>query len=133
MLYRSPRHLLGIGEPFDLFAGVENGIDTFDCVAPTREARTSAVYSPRGRFNVTNSAYRIDEKPIDSECSCYTCANYSRAYLNHLFRAREILGATLATIHNLHFIVTLVDRMRSTIESGEFSAFKEDFLGRYNS
>ena len=128
-----PRHLLGIGEPFDLFAGVENGIDTFDCVAPTREARTSAVYSPRGRFNVTNSAYRIDEKPIDSECSCYTCANYSRAYLNHLFRAREILGATLATIHNLHFIVTLVDRMRSTIESGEFSAFKEDFLGRYNS
>ena len=99
-----PRHLLGIGEPFDLFAGVENGIDTFDCVAPTREARTSAVYSPRGRFNVTNSAYRIDEKPIDSECSCYTCANYSRAYLNHLFRAREILGATLATIHNLHFI-----------------------------
>ena len=128
-----PRHLLGIGEPFDLFAGVENGIDTFDCVAPTREARTSAVYSPRGRFNVTNSAYRSDEKPIDSECSCYTCANYSRAYLNHLFRAREILGATLATIHNLHFIVTLVDRMRSTIESGEFSAFKEDFLGRYNS
>ena len=128
-----PRHLLGIGEPFDLFAGVENGIDTFDCVAPTREARTSAVYSPRGRFNVTNSAYRSDEKPIDSECSCYTCANYSRAYLNHLFRAREILGATLATIHNLHFIVTLVDRMRSTIESGEFSAFKEDLLGRYNS
>ena len=128
-----PRHLLGIGEPFDLFAGVENGIDTFDCVAPTREARTSAVYSPRGRFNVTNSAYRSDEKPIDSECLCYTCANYSRAYLNHLFRAREILGATLATIHNLHFIVTLVDRMRSTIESGEFSAFKEDLLGRYNS
>ena len=127
-----PRHLLGIGEPFDLFAGVENGIDTFDCVAPTREARTSAVYSPRGRFNVTNSAYRSDEKPIDSECSCYTCANYSRAYLNHLFRAREILGATLATIHNLHFIVTLVDRMRSTMEKGEFSAFKEDFLGRYS-
>ena len=127
-----PRHLLGIGEPFDLFAGVEHGIDTFDCVAPTREARTSAVYSPRGRFNVTNSAYRSDEKPIDSECSCYTCANYSRAYLNHLFRAREILGATLATIHNLHFIVTLVDRMRSTMENGDFSAFKEDFLGRYS-
>ena len=129
---KKPRHLLGIGEPFDLFAGVEHGIDTFDCVAPTREARTSAVYSPRGRFNVTNSAYRSDEKPIDSECSCYTCANYSRAYLNHLFRAREILGATLATIHNLHFIVTLVDRMRSTMEKGEFSAFKEDFLGRYS-
>ena len=127
-----PRHLLGIGEPFDLFAGVEHGIDTFDCVAPTREARTSAVYSPRGRFNVTNSAYRSDEKPIDSDCSCYTCTNYSRAYLNHLFRAREILGATLATIHNLHFIVTLVDRMRSTMEKGEFSAFKEDFLGRYS-
>ena len=127
-----PRHLLGIGEPFDLFAGVENGIDTFDCVAPTREARTSAVYSPQGRFNVTNSAYRSDNNPIDPECGCYTCANYSRAYLNHLFRAREILGATLATIHNLHFIVSLVDRMREAMESGDFFDFKKDFLGRYS-
>ena len=87
-----PRHLLGIGEPADLFAGVENGADTFDCVAPTREARTSAVYSATGRFNVSGGSYRKDFAPIDSECNCYTCRNYSRAYLNHLFRAKEILG-----------------------------------------
>jgi queuine tRNA-ribosyltransferase len=83
---QKPRHLLGIGEPADLFAGVENGADTFDCVAPTREARTSAVYSPTGRFNVSGGSYRRDFSPIDSSCECYTCKNYSRAYLNHLFR-----------------------------------------------
>lgn len=126
-----PRHLLGIGEPADLFAGVENGADTFDCVAPTREARTSAVYSPTGRFNVSGGSYRKDFSPIDSECTCYTCKNYTRAYLNHLFRAKEILGPTLATIHNVHFIVNLVERMRLAIESGEFFEFKKEFLGRY--
>lgn len=126
-----PRHLLGIGEPVDLFAGVENGADTFDCVAPTREARTSAVYSPDGRFNVSNGSYRRDFSPIVEDCSCYTCKNYSRAYLNHLFRAKEILGPTLATIHNLHFIVDLVAKMRSSINKGEFKEFKADFLGRY--
>jgi len=126
-----PRHLLGIGEPADLFAGVENGADTFDCVAPTREARTSAVYSHDGRFNVSNGSYKRDFNPIDSECKCYTCANYSRAYINHLFRAKEILGSTLATIHNLHFIVNLVERMRLAINNGDFPEFKKDFLGRY--
>jgi len=126
-----PRHLLGIGEPADLFAGVENGADTFDCVAPTREARTSAVYSPDGRFNLSNSTFRRDFSPIDSECKCYTCANYTRAYLNHLFKAKEILASTLATIHNLHFIVNLVDRMRQSIDDGDFHEFKIDFLGRY--
>ncbi|MFM1938173.1 MAG: hypothetical protein RLZZ320_1031 [Actinomycetota bacterium] len=126
-----PRHLLGIGEPADLFAGVENGADTFDCVAPTREARTSAVYSPDGRFNVSNGKFKKDFNPIDIECGCYTCANYSRAYINHLFRAKEILGSTLATIHNLHFIVNLVERMRLAINNGDFPEFKKDFLGRY--
>lgn len=126
-----PRHLLGIGEPADLFAGVENGADTFDCVAPTREARTSAVYSPTGRFNVSGGSYRKDFSSIDSECTCYTCKNYTRAYLNHLFRAKEILGPTLATIHNVHFIVNLVERMRLAIESGDFFEFKREFLGRY--
>jgi queuine tRNA-ribosyltransferase len=128
-----PRHLLGIGEPADLFAGVENGADTFDCVAPTREARTSAVYSPDGRFNLSNSTFRRDFSPIDSECKCYTCANYTRAYLNHLFKAKEILASTLATIHNLHFIVNLVDSMRQSIDDGDFQEFKKDFLGRYQS
>nr|NCW96760.1 tRNA guanosine(34) transglycosylase Tgt [Actinomycetota bacterium] len=126
-----PRHLLGIGEPADLFAGVENGADTFDCVAPTREARTSAVYSATGRFNVSGGSYRKDFSPIDPECDCYTCKNYSRAYLNHLFRAKEILGPTLATIHNVHFIVNLVEQMRLAIEAGNFLEFKNEFLGRY--
>lgn len=126
-----PRHLLGIGEPIDLFAGVENGADTFDCVAPTREARTSAVYSSTGRFNVSGGRYRNDFRPIENECSCYTCSNYSRAYLNHLFRAKEMLGPTLATIHNLHFIIALVAKMRSSIVSGDFYDFKAEFLGRY--
>lgn len=126
-----PRHLLGIGEPADLFAGVENGADTFDCVAPTREARTSAVYSPTGRFNVSGASYRRDFSPIDSSCACYTCKNYSRAYINHLFRAKEILGPTLATIHNVYFIVNLVEKMREAIERGDFKEFKREFLGRY--
>jgi queuine tRNA-ribosyltransferase len=126
-----PRHLLGIGEPADLFAGVENGADTFDCVAPTREARTSAVYSRSGRFNVSGGSYRKDFSPIDKECSCYTCQNYSRAYINHLFRAKEILGPTLATIHNVYFIVELVENMRKSIDAGNFAEFKVDFLGRY--
>ena len=128
-----PRHLLGIGEPADLFAGVENGADTFDCVAPTREARTSAVYSKTGRFNVSNGSFKKDFSPIDQECGCYTCKNYSRAYLNHLFRAKEILGSTLATIHNLFFIVNLVEQMRVAINKGEFLDFKNEFLGRYQS
>lgn len=126
-----PRHLLGIGEPTDLFAGVENGADTFDCVAPSREARTSAVYSKSGRFNVSNGPYRKDFSPIDSECECYTCKNYSRAYINHLFRGKEMLASTLATIHNLHFVVTLVDRIRDAIAGGFYFEFKDDFLARY--
>ncbi|MFM7542465.1 MAG: tRNA guanosine(34) transglycosylase Tgt [Actinomycetales bacterium] len=126
-----PRHLLGIGEPTDLFEGVENGADTFDCVAPTREARTSAVYSTTGRFNVSGGGYRRDFGPIDETCDCYTCKNYSRAYLNHLFRSKEILGPTLATIHNVHFIVNLVSQMRNSIEQGNYLEFKESFLGKY--
>ncbi len=126
-----PRHLLGIGEPTDIFAGVENGADTFDCVAPSREARTSAVYSRTGRFNVSNGPYRRDFSPIDKDCECYTCKNYSRAYINHLFRSKEMVASTLATIHNLHFIVTLVDEIRRSIESGNYFEFKSEFLANY--
>ena len=126
-----PRHLLGIGEPADLFAGVENGADTFDCVAPSREARTSAVYSENGRFNVSSASYKRDFSPIDKDCSCYTCSNFTRAYLNHLFRAKEMLASTLATIHNLAFTVRLVDRMRQAILDGNFIEFKTEFLARY--
>jgi len=126
-----PRHLLGIGEPDDLFVGVENGADTFDCVAPSRQARTSAVFTPRGRVNITNAKYKRQFAPIDESCDCYTCTHYTAAYLNHLFHAKEMLGATLATIHNERFIVRLVDQMREAINRGEFYDLKEDFMGRF--
>ena len=126
-----PRHLLGIGEPDDLFVGVENGADTFDCVAPSRQARTSAVFTNDGRVNISNAKYNRDFNPIDSECDCYTCKNYTAAYLNHLFRSKEMIGSTLATIHNERFIVRLVDQMRGAINNGDFLDFKTDFLGRF--
>ncbi|MEY4347772.1 MAG: tRNA guanosine(34) transglycosylase Tgt [Actinomycetota bacterium] len=128
-----PRHLLGIGEPDDLFVGVENGADTFDCVAPARVARNASAYSRNGRYNITNTGFRRDFGPIDAECDCYVCQNYSRAYINHLFKAKEMLGSTLLTIHNQHFIVNLVAKMRSTLLNGDYSEFKADFLGRYYS
>ena len=126
-----PRHLLGIGEPDDLFAAVAAGADTFDCVAPARVARNAAVFSATGRFNVNTAYYRRRFEPIDAWCDCYTCANYTTAYLHHLFKANESLAGTLATIHNQRFIVRLVDRMRHAISDGDFVAYREDFLGRY--
>ena len=126
-----PRHLLGISEPDDVFTAVENGADTFDCVSPSRVARNAAVYTRHGRFNVTTAACRRAFDPIDPECDCYTCAHYTRAYLHHLFKAREMLASTLCTIHNERFIVSLVDRIRGSIESGVFDDFRADFLGRY--
>ncbi len=126
-----PRHLLGIGEPDDLFIGVENGIDTFDCVAPSRQARTSAVFTPNGRVNLSNSKYQRQFSPIDDGCDCYTCQNYTAAYISHLFRAKEMVASTLATIHNQRFIVRLVDQMRESIERGDFLDFKREFLGRF--
>jgi queuine tRNA-ribosyltransferase len=126
-----PKHLLGIGAPEDLFVGVENGIDTFDCVLASRIARTSAVYTMEGRFNLTNAAYKRDFNPIDDECDCYTCTHYTRAYLHHVFRGKEIIAATLATIHNERYIVRLVDQMRQALLDGNFQDMKADFLGRY--
>ena len=126
-----PRHLLGIGEPDDLFIGVENGADTFDCVAASRVARNNAVYGLDGRFNISVSAFKNDFSPIDESCGCYTCKNYTKAYLNHLIKAKEMLGATLLTIHNEFFIVDLVAKMRQSIINGNFFDFKEEFLGRY--
>jgi len=126
-----PRHLLGIGAPEDLFVGVENGIDTFDCVLASRIARTSAVYTMEGRFNLSNAANRRAFSPIDDKCDCYTCANYTKAYMHHLFRGKEILASTLATIHNERFIVRLVDQMRAALVSGDYLEFKAQFMGRY--
>ncbi len=126
-----PRHLLGISEPDDFFTAIENGADTFDCVSPSRVARNAAVYSFDGRFNVNTAPARRSFVPIEAECDCYTCAHYTRAYLHHLFKAREMLASTLCTIHNERFIVRLVDDIRASIETGTFDDFKIDFLGRY--
>jgi queuine tRNA-ribosyltransferase len=126
-----PRHLLGISEPDDIFVAIENGVDTFDCVAPSRVARNAAVYASRGRFNVNAAPSRRRFSPIDEECDCYTCAHYTQAYLHHLFKAREMLASTLCTIHNERFVVRLVDDIRASIEAGTFFDFKIDFLGRY--
>lgn len=126
-----PRHLLGIGEPEDLFAGVESGVDLFDCVAPTRIARNGGMYTSRGKINLLNAKFIRDFGRPDEDCACYTCQNYSRAYLAHLFRADEMLGATLVSIHNLYFIVHLVDNMREAIRSGDFHGLKENFFDKY--
>lgn len=127
-----PRHLLGISQPGDLFDTVAAGADTFDCVAPSREARNAAVYSPNGRYNITGSRNRRAFTPIDTECDCYTCAHYTRAYIHHLFKAREILAATLCTIHNERFVIRLVDQIRDAIVAGEFDELREHVVGRYN-
>lgn len=126
-----PRHLLGISEPDDLFAAVATGADTFDCVQPSRVGRNAAIYAPDGRFNVTTAANRRAFVPIDDECDCYTCANYTRAYLHHLFKGKELLAFTLATIHNERFTVRLVDRIRQSIDDRDFDAYREEFLGRF--
>ena len=125
-----PRHLLGIGEPDDVFTAVAAGADTFDCVAPSRNARNGTVFHPDGRFHLTNAVYRRDFDPIDGECDCYTCAHYSRAYVHHLFRAKEMLASTLATIHNERFIIRMFERIRESIVAGDFEAYREEFLGR---
>ena len=131
-----PRHLLGIGEPIDLILGIENGADTFDCVAPTRIARNGAAYIRKapitkklGRLNLLNAEFGSDFTPVDSECGCYTCKNYTRAYISHLFRSKEMLGATLLSIHNLYFLVNLAKEARGAIIKGTFDEFKKNVLG----
>jgi queuine tRNA-ribosyltransferase len=126
-----PRHLLGIGEPIDLFIGIENGVDMFDCVSPTRIARTGMVYTKEGRVNMINAKFTKDFSKIEEDCKCYTCQNYTKAYITHLFRAKEMLAATLASIHNLYFIVNLVKNIRQSILDENFDEFKESFLKSY--
>lgn len=127
-----PRHLLGLGsQPADLFLGVEFGVDTFDCVAPTRQARNGALFTKTGRINLTKSQYRDDFTPIDDECGCYVCKNHTKAYIHHLFRANEILGLTLASIHNEYFVIKTVDNIRQSILDGNFFDYKRQFLNNY--
>ena len=126
-----PRHLLGIGEPEDLFMAVENGCDLFDCVLPTRNARNGTIYTAHGKINITNAKFTGDVDPIEKDCGCYTCLHYTRAYLSHLFRTKEMLAATLASIHNLFFIVNIVKKMRLAILDDKLSAYKEAFFTDY--
>lgn len=126
-----PRHMLGIGEPEDLFAGVENGCDIFDCVAPTRNGRTATLYTKNGKINITNAKYTEDFSPIEKDCKCYTCQNFTRSYISHLFRAKEMLAATLASIHNVYFIVNLMKEIRQSILDGKFKELKEAFINKY--
>lgn len=126
-----PRHLLGIGEPEDLFEGVENGCDTFDCVVPTRLGRHGTLYTKDGKIHIGNAKFQDDLGPIDEGCACYTCRNYTRAYLSHLHKTHEILGPMLSSIHNMHFLVGLVREMRRAILDGTFADLKKSFLSRY--
>lgn len=126
-----PRHLLGIGEPLDLFMGIENGIDFFDCVIPTRLARHGTLFTENGKINIKNAKYKNEYNPIQKNCSCYTCQNHTKAYLHHLIKEKEILGMTLSSIHNLYFIVNLVKKIRQSILDENFFEFKKDFLKKY--
>ncbi|HEY9584543.1 MAG TPA: tRNA guanosine(34) transglycosylase Tgt [Candidatus Paceibacterota bacterium] len=120
-----PRHLLGIGEPSDIISAIENGCDTFDCVVPTRMARNGAIWTKVGRINILNAKYKSDFSPIEENCGCYTCKNYTKAYVAHLFRSEEMFAATLASIHNIHFIIHLIGDARQAILDGKFEKFKE--------
>ena len=126
-----PRHMLGISEPDDIFDCIENGADTFDCVSPARVGRNGALYTRHGRVNIRRAEFRDKFEPFDPDCDCYTCQNYTCAYLHHLFRAGELLSNTLATIHNERFIVRLVDDIRASIADGTFHEFKRSFLADY--
>lgn len=126
-----PRHLLGISEPDDLFAAIEAGADTFDAVSPTRVGRTGAFYTDYGRINLPRAEFAADLSPLQEGCDCYTCAHYTKAYIRHLIKADEILSGALLSIHNLRFIVRLVDNIRQSIIDGDFYEFKDHMLGRY--
>ena len=126
-----PRYLMGVGSPEDLVEGVWRGIDMFDCALPTRVARNGAMFTPNGRIDVSKKRYAERSGAVDDECDCYACANYSAAYIHHLFRAREILGLRLASVHNLRFVLRLMERIREAILEDRFEAFSSKFLARY--
>ncbi len=125
-----PRYLMGVGEPLDMLEAVESGIDMMDCVHPTRIGRHGTVFTKYGRLVIKNQSYYRDDRPLD-ECDCYVCKNYTRAYLRHLFKAEEILGQRLATYHNLHFLIKLMDNARKAIKEGKFKEYKEEFIKNY--
>jgi queuine tRNA-ribosyltransferase len=126
-----PRYLMGVGLPEDILESVERGMDMFDCVIPTRYARSATLFTNRGRIRLTNRKFRRDFYPVEPNCDCYTCTNFTRAYLHHLFVSNEVLSAILASIHNVHFYLNLMAKIRTSIEEGRFDRFKVDFLTEY--
>jgi queuine tRNA-ribosyltransferase len=126
-----PRYLMGVGEPRDLLEGVETGVDMFDCVLPTRNARNGSLFTSQGKVSIKQARYREDPKPLDPDCLCETCQHYSRAYLRHLYLSGEILGMRLNTLHNLHFFLNLMRNARKAIQENCFLDFKKNFLEQY--
>lgn len=126
-----PRYLMGVGLPEDILESVERGMDMFDCVIPTRYARSATLFTRRGRIRVSNKNYRRDFYPVDPSCRCYTCSNFTRAYLHHLFAANEVLSAVLSAIHNVQFYLTMMAEVRQAIGDGRFTAYKGEFLAEY--
>lgn len=126
-----PRYLMGVGLPEDILESVERGMDMFDCVIPTRYARSATLFTNRGKIRLTHKNYKRDFYPVDPNCTCYTCRNFTRAYLHHLFNANEVLSAILASIHNVHFYLNMMADVRQSIENGQFADYKQEFLGRY--
>jgi len=127
---QAPRYLMGVGTPEDIVNAVAHGFDMFDCVLPTRNARNGWLFTARGDVKIKNARHREDARPLDDGCACYTCRNFSRAYLHHLHRANEILGARLNTLHNLHFYLETMRGMRAAIQAGRFEAWREAFRAR---
>ncbi len=125
-----PRYLMGVGTPEDIVECIQRGIDMFDCVMPTRNARNGSLFTSFGVLRIKNAKYKLDSAPIDEKCDCYTCRNYSRAYLNHLYRAKELTYFRLASIHNLHYYLSLVKQAREAILKGEFQKFKKEFYAK---
>ena len=126
-----PRYLMGVGTPEDIWNAVENGIDMFDCVFPTRIARNGAVYTKEGQLSLRNSGFKDDFSPIDRGCECYACRNFTRAYIRHLFNVHEILGMRLTTLHNINFMIRLMDNIRRAIAENRYERAKEEFFGEY--
>ena len=128
-----PRYLMGVGKPDDLIGAVKRGVDMFDCVLPTRSGRTGQAFTSRGTVNIKNARHILDKRPLDNNCDCHTCKNFSRAYLHHLFKAQEILGLMLLSLHNIHFYITLMKNIRNSIKLREFDKFEKIFLDKYYS
>ena len=122
---------MGVGLPEDILESVERGMDMFDCVIPTRYARSATLFTRRGRIRLTNRNYRRDFYPIDPSCACYACRKFSRAYIHHLFNANEVLSAILSSIHNVHFYLQMMEEIRQAIEEGHFIEYKQRFLEGY--